>query len=195
MKKHNVIKMAASEQISNTNNTTNSHKKHMKKKNADGGANTTNAYKVTSKGRFEKLVNSPNASEFASEIGFIGKEREDYFHLLYLENLPVTNYEAWKSWRLRLGWEISEIAGDKGGNQSTVWDVVTALNTLIMKGEWVEDGNTVHGDVNSLVLHKTWSNIVEQVRNIIKGFNFDEKFEDEVTDKVFGLNFDNPYAA
>lgn len=151
--------------------------------------------KVTSKGRFEKLVNSTKASEFATEIGFVGKEREDYFHLLYLENLPVTNYEAWKMWRLRLGWEISEIAGDKGGNQSTVYDVVTALNTLIMKGEWVEDGNTVHGDVNSLVLHKTWSNILEQVLNIIKGFNFDEKFEDEVTDKVFGLNFDNPYAA
>lgn len=195
MKKHNEIQMAASEQMSNTNNTTNSHKKHMKKKSADGGANTTNAYKVTSKGRFEELVNSTQASEFATELGFTGKEREDYFHLLYLENLPVTNYEAWKSWRLRLGWEISEIAGDKQGSQSTVYDVVTALNTLIMKGEWVEDGNTVHGDVNSLVLHKTWSNILEQVRNIIKGFNFDEKFEDEVTDKVFGLNFDNPYAA
>ena len=195
MKNHNVIKMAASEQMSNTNNTTNSHKKHMKKKNADGGANTTNAYKVTSKGRFEELVNSTQASEFATELDFTGKEREDYFHLLYLENLPVTNYEAWKSWRLRLGWEISEIAGDKGGNQSTVWDVVTALNTLIMRGNWVEEGNTVRGDVNSLVLHKTWSNILEQVRNIISKFNFDEEFEDKVTDKVFGLNFDNPYAA
>lgn len=151
--------------------------------------------KVTSKGRFEELVNSTQASEFATELGFTGKEREDYFHLLYLENLPVTNYEAWKSWRLRLGWEISEIAGDKGGNQSTVWDVVTALNTLIMRGNWVEEGNTIRGDVNSLVLHKTWSNIVEQIRNIISKFNFDEKFEDEVTDKVFGLNFDNPYAA
>lgn len=167
------------------------HKKYAKEVSATAGKGK----KATSKGRFEELVNSTQVSEFATELGFTGKEREDYFHLLYLENLPVTNYEAWKSWRLRLGWEISEIAGDKGGNQSTVWDVVTALNTLIMRGNWVEEGHTVRGDVNSLVLHKTWSNIVEQVRNIISKFNFDEEFEDEVTDKVFGLNFDNPYAA
>lgn len=164
-----------------------------KGKNATSKGNFGN--KVTSKGHFEKLVNSTKASEFATEIGFVGKEREDYFHLLYLENLPVTNYEAWKKWRLRLAWEISEVAGDKEGNQSTVWEVVTALNTLIMRGNWVEEGNNVRGDLNSLVLYNTWSNIIEQVRNIIRGFNFDEEFEDEVTDKVFGLNFDNPYAA
>lgn len=159
-------------------------------------ATTANQGGNNNYGKFEALINNNKASQYATELGFItSKEREDYFHLLYLENLPVTNYEAWKSWRLRLGWEISEIAGDKKGNQSTVYDVVTALNTLIMKGNWVEDGNTVYGDVNSLVLHKTWSNIVEQIRNIIKGFNFDEEFEDEVTDKVFGLNFNNPYAA
>ena len=189
--------MAASEQMSNevvTLNNTND-KKFMQKKNADGGANTTNNNNVgISKGRFEKLVNSTKASEFATELGFAGKEREDYFYLLYLQNLPLTDYNAYKSWRMRLAWEISEIAGDKEGNQSTVWHVVTSLNSLIMKGNWEEASNKVFGDVNSLVLYNLWSNITNQVINVIQGFKFDEKFEDAVIDRVFGLNFNFPYA-
>lgn len=164
-----------------------------KGKNATSKGNFGN--KVTSMGRFEKLINSTKASEFATEIGFAGKEREDYFYLLYLQNLPLSDYNAWQGFHRRLAWEISEISCDKKGNQSTVWDVVTALNTLIMKGNWDEEGNKVTGDLNSLVLHNLYTNIKQNLDYVISSFKWDDDFTDEVLDKVYGLNFDNPYAA
>ena len=78
-------------------------------------------------GKFEALINNSKASEYATELGFItSKEREDYFFLTYLNNLPVTDYKAFKSFRMRLAGEISEIIGRKEGNHSTVENVVSA---------------------------------------------------------------------
>lgn len=147
-------------------------------------------------GKFEALINNSKASEYATELGFItSKEREDYFFLIYLQNLPVTDYKAFKSFRMRLAWEISEIAGGKEGNQSTVWNVVTALNTLREKGNWVEEGNTFRGSMNDLVLHSLHSNIKAQVENVIEMFGWEKGFEEVVKEIVFTLNFGNPYAA
>lgn len=164
-------------------------------KAVSGQNDTKNINTNKTMGCFEKLVNSPNASEFASEIGFVGKERDEYFYLLYLQNLTVSNYDAYKSFRMRMAIEISEIAGDKPGNQSTVWDIVSALDTLYKKGGWEQDKNCIRGDVKAMALYNLWSNMKNQLTNIIISFNFDKELEDEVMDKVFGLNFDNPYAA
>lgn len=159
-------------------------------------ATTANQGGITNNGKFEALTNNSKASEYATELGFItSKEREDYFFLTYLNNLPVSDYKAFKNFRMRLAWEISEIAGGKEGNQSTVWNVVTALNTLREKGNWVEEGNTFRGSVNDLVLHSLHSNIKAQVENVIEMFGWEKGFEDVVKEIVFTLNFGNPYAA
>lgn len=188
--------MATSEQRSNViiNTINNNENEVMKNKNADGGANTTNANVGISEGRFEKLVNSAQASDFATEMGFVGKEREDYFWLLYLQNLPQTDYSGFKFWMMRLAWEITEIAGNKKGNQSTVWDLVSAMNVIKEKGNWVTEGNVTRGDVNSLVLFNLWSNTKSRIDATIKRYKFDEAFENEVMDKVYNLKFNNPYS-
>ena len=164
--------------------------------NNNGVATTAEQGGNNNYGKFEALSNNSKASEFATELGFITpKEREDYFYLLYLQNLPVTDYNAFKGFRLRLGWEITEIAGDKKGNQSTVWNVVTALNTVREKGNWIEEGNTFRGSVNDLYLHSLYSNIKAQVDNVIELIGWEKGFEDVVKEIVFNLYFDNPYAA
>lgn len=163
---------------------------------ANGVATTAKQGGITNNGKFEALTNNSKASEYATELGFItSKEREDYFFLTYLNNLPVTDYKAFKNFRMRLAWEISEIAGGKEGNQSTVWNVVTALNTVRKKGNWVEEGNTFRGSMNDLVLHSLHSNIKAQVENVIELFGWEKGFEDVVKEIVFTLNFDNPFAA
>lgn len=153
---------------------------------ANGVATTANQGGITNNGKFEALINNSKASEYATELGFItSKEREDYFFLTYLNNLPVTDYKAFKNFRMRLAWEISEIIGRKEGNHSTVENVVKALNTVRSKGNWVEEGNTTHGTVNDLVLHSLYTNIKAQLENVIEHMNWGK---DEVTVKEIIFN-------
>ena len=76
-----------------------------------------------------------------------------------------------------------------------VWNVVTALNTLREKGNWVEEGNTFRGSMNDLVLHSLYSSAKGHLENVIEMFGWEKGFEDVVKEIVFTLNFDNPYAA
>ena len=155
--------------------------------NVTGKANTAKQGVITNNGKFEALINNRKASAYATEFGFTTpNEREDYFYLLYIQNLPLTDYNAFEGLRLRLGWEISEIIGRKEGNHSTVENVVKALNTVRSKGNWVEEGNTTHGTVNDLVLHSLYTNIKAQLENVIEHMNWG-KDEATVKEIIFNL--------